>query len=247
MTRFLTQFLALLLGFGLLPLTRLQAATVPQSGNCPLTIFAIESKLSPDLKPVLSASPFPNLPWTKPGTTNWVKVLIVAASPDPELTDLRAAVLQAGGSVHFKFLSVTAILAVLPVNQVAAIAQRCDVVSMSPNLQTRRSGGFLEDITGTTAVRPILSAVMSSLAYTSSTTSESIAEPLDGTGIGVAILDSGIMKNHQMMLDAAGKSRVKYSVDILRSRVSKDLQFLNLAICRPSTDRAASAGMALKR
>ena len=39
---------------------------------------------------------------------------------------------------------------------------------------------------------------------------------LDGSGVGIAIVDSGVMWKHQVMNDAQGKTRVKRSVDFLQ-------------------------------
>jgi serine protease AprX len=142
-------------------------------------------------------------------------VLVVCAGTDNTLTELRSLILSVGGSIHFQFLSVNALSVVLPASQVLTIAQRPEVVSISPNLQTQRSGELLEDTTG------------ASIARLTNTT-ESISPTLDGSGIGVAVLDSGIMKNHQAMLNSSGESRVKYSVDFGLLHSSKILTFAKL-------------------
>ena len=60
-TRILTRFRGFLLGLGDFPIIQHQTTPVPQNGNYPLTIFAIESKRSPTLQWLLFTSPFPDL------------------------------------------------------------------------------------------------------------------------------------------------------------------------------------------
>ncbi|MGL4575929.1 MAG: S8 family serine peptidase, partial [Burkholderiaceae bacterium] len=121
-----------------------------------------------------------------------------------EATALRAAVLNAGGSVYYRYLSVNALLAVLPVNQVMNIASRADVESISPNRLAAQSASFQEQITGAAAVR----AAMNNTG-------------LDGRGVGIALLDSGVMREHINFVDASGNKRIQRSVGFAQVGDSK--------------------------
>lgn len=154
-------------------------------------------KLSPDLRDALAAS--------TPPATNWVretpdgrllKLLVLGHDTlDPELAPLRQAILDARGSVYYKFASVNGLLVMLPAANVVAIARRSDVEAMAPNRPMTRMGSFLEEATGAAAVH-------------------AAATPYDGTGVGIAVLDSGVMASHKSFTDASGASRVKRSVNI---------------------------------
>lgn len=56
-----------------------------------------------------------------------VKVIIIAASSDPQLTALRSAIVAAGGSVYYRYQSVPGVSAMVPGNQILNIASRPDV------------------------------------------------------------------------------------------------------------------------
>ena len=160
------------------------------------------SKIAPDLQQIISAASTPKISFAKDVRgQRHVKALVVASSSDPDLTELRAAVLAAGGSVYMRYVSVAALSVLLPANQVAAIAARSDVQGISPNRLTARTSSALEEITGATNVR---SYSGNSLNYSG----------LDGSGVGIAVLDSGIDRYHSMMYDARARlQRVKAAVD----------------------------------
>ena len=180
---------------------------------------AFQSKMASDLQPFMTlatgaplttssattdkvSGKAPPLPaWVKDVKgLRYAKVLIVSNSSDPDLTELREAVLAAGGSVYFRYVSVRALSVLLPTYRIAAIAARSDVQSVSPNRQTARTTSKLEETTGVSTVRR---------------GSGSGASGLDGSGVGIAILDSGIAWNHYSMRAADGKtSRVKAAVDL---------------------------------
>ena len=130
----------------------------------------------------------------------YVKVLLVSDSSDPDLVDLRSSVVAAGGSVYYRYLSVRALSVLLPASRLAQFAARSDVQSISPNRPTARTASSLELVTG------------ASTAHTGSGVSK-----LDGTGVGIAVLDSGIAWNHYGMRAANQSSRVKRAVDFLKT------------------------------
>ena len=135
----------------------------------------------------------------------YVQVVISADSRDPALTDLRRAVLAAGGSVFYAYQSAPALLAVLPAAAVDTIAARDDVAFVVPNRPAFRTASFLQEITGVAGVRA------------SNPTS------FNGAGIGIAFLDSGIDSCHAAFggrINGGGKcksgARFGASVDFTR-------------------------------
>jgi subtilisin family serine protease len=164
-------------------------------------------KLSSDLVALASGSAGAptGVAWTKLDKGQMlVKVLIVAASSDPDLVSLRADILARGGSVFYNYLSVRAVAAMIPSSALSALATRSDVVSISPNRAAQRQANLLQ---------------ASSNAGDVLTTAGSGCT-LDGRGVGIAVLDSGIDFRHRNF--AAGTaSRVKGVVDIVALSRSK--------------------------
>ena len=91
----------------------------------------------------------------------------------------------------------------VPAAAVPALAQRSDVRSISPNRMTARTSSSLEYATGAMNVR----------TYNNGGTWTG----LDGTGIGIAVLDSGVMWNHTNLGFSSGVSRVKAAVDLQKA------------------------------
>ncbi len=164
------------------------------------------SKIAADLQQVISAPSTPKISWTKDiDNVRHVKALVIASSTDPNLTALRADVMARGGTVYLRYVSVAALSVMLPANQVAAIAARSDVLSISPNRMTARTASTLEHATGT-----LTSNVRT---YSNATTYCG----LDGTGVGIAVLDSGVLEHHTNLLGKDGTTqRVKKAVDFQR-------------------------------
>jgi serine protease AprX len=159
----------------------------------------VERKIAPDLRQVALRGQLEQkrLNWLSKEKGQWlVKVLIVSNDDsDAEALKLRIAVLGAGGSVYHRYLSVNAVLAVIPVNQVANIANRADVESVSPNRLTAQSASFEEQITGAASVRAAVNNT-----------------GMDGRGVGIAFIDSGIMRDHLNFVGSTAESRVVRSV-----------------------------------
>ena len=148
-----------------------------------------------------------NLSWSKvvDGVT-YVKVLIVSSSTDPDLASLRSAVLAAGGSVYYRYTSVTALSAMLPASQISTIAALSEVQSISPNRIVTQTASTLESVTGATNVRA------------TGGTSFAFNTGMTGNGIGIAVLDSGIAWQHRDFADDTGlTSRVRERVNFLKS------------------------------
>ncbi|EHR70889.1 subtilisin-like serine protease [Burkholderiales bacterium JOSHI_001] len=134
-----------------------------------------------------------------------VELIVVGKNGDADQADLRAQVERLGGQVMARHGFMRGVTVRLPAAQVAALAQRADVASISPNRSTARTASTLEAITGATntAVR----------SYSTKTSYSG----LDGSGVGIAVLDSGVMAAHKAFNDNLLGSRVKKSVSMLRS------------------------------
>jgi len=76
------------------------------------------------------------------------------------------------------------------------------VLSVSPNRAVHRTFSAVEEITGSAAAEVRGGAP---------------ANGLDGTGVGIAVLDSGVMREHRHFANANGVSRVRRNVDMLKS------------------------------
>ena len=136
-----------------------------------------------------------------------VQVIITSDADDPAMTDLRAEITEQGGLVQLVHPAVKALTVVLPVNAVRKVARHDDVVAIAPNRATKSTASTLEVITGGTAP-----AVRT---YTTATTYSGF----DGTGVGIAIVDSGVMKAHRNFRNAANAPRVARSVSMLKSDI----------------------------
>ncbi|HWH83404.1 MAG TPA: hypothetical protein VNU71_14330, partial [Burkholderiaceae bacterium] len=160
------------------------------------------AKVAADLRASLAATSRAQPRWARElGGVRHVKALIVANSPDPELTELRAQVLAVGGSVYYRYLSVSALSVLLPANRVDEIARRADVQSISPNRPTTRSASALELATGAADAR-----------------AAGAMPGVDGSGVGIAVLDSGVAWSHANFRGGAGQpSRVLRAVDLQRA------------------------------
>jgi serine protease AprX len=167
------------------------------------------TKVARDMDDEITETRAPKAKWARDvNGVRHVQAIVVSNAADPEMSDLRAHVLRIGGSVHAVHPAVHAITVQLRADQVRALAQRQDVVSVSPNRVTQRTSSTLESITG---------ALTGNVRTYSSKTSYS---GVDGTGIGIAVLDSGVMKLHDTFDDASGGRRVKRNVSMLNASLA---------------------------
>jgi serine protease AprX len=163
------------------------------------TVAAAPSKIAVDLQQVLGSSGKLNASWVKDiKGVRYVKALVLSNSTDPDLVQLRADIIARGGSVYMRYTSVSGLSVLLPASQVANIALRADVQGISPNRLTARTASTLESTTGALNLRTYNGADY---------------RGTDGSGVGIAVLDSGIMWNHQNFMNASGVSRVQRAVD----------------------------------
>ena len=206
---------------GAMLLAGLSAAADAQSlgqAVAPAAAPAPESKIAADLQAAISARTTPQSSWVKDvDGTRYVKALIISDSHDPELTQLRAAVIAQGGSVYMRYVSVTALSVLLPAQRVARIANRGDVQSISPNRLTARTA----KVTTVTDVQaPSLGSMTEQAAGIGTVRTRAAGNAtysgLDGSGVGIAVLDSGIMWRHQLFSDGRGATRVQRAIDFLK-------------------------------
>ena len=124
---------------------------------------------------------------------DFVRVIIQPASS----TDLSidTTIELSGGSNLRKFKNFAARVATLPAQAAVNLAGRSDVSYVSLNRDVLPMG-HLSSTTGADQVRSI-----------------GDGSSLDGTGIGIAIIDSGIDTDHRSFLDKSNSVRVVYSED----------------------------------
>src|SRR5215207_5353030 len=125
---------------------------------------------------------------------DFVRVIIQPANPADLSIDSTLA--DSGGSSIRKFKNFPVRIVTLPVAAAVALASRSDVSYVSLN----RDGIPMGHLSVTTGADQIRSDGVS-------------ATKLDGTGIGIAILDSGIDTEHRSFLDRSDIVRVVYSED----------------------------------
>ena len=188
------------LGRLLLTTTALVLATFPAQAQ------SSEGKVAADLMAIVALQKTPRLDWVRDvGGRRHVKALVISNSRDSDLSDLRAAVLQMGGSVYMRFVSVSSLSVMLPADRLIQLAARADVKSISPNRPTARMASAVEATTG--AMSPAVRSYASAMSYSG----------LDGSGVGIAVLDSGLMPTHRNFQDAAGKSRIVRALDFQKA------------------------------
>ena len=135
-----------------------------------------------------------------------LELVVLSDSDDPGMTALQARVAELGGEVQAVFPALRSVSVLMPKRAVRRLARHPDVVSIAPNRDTQSSASTLEVVAGAT-VAPVRS-YSSATAYSG----------LDGSGVRIAILDSGVMKAHRNFRNAAGTgSRVVRSVSMLKA------------------------------
>ena len=172
------------------------------------------SKVARDLDDEVTQKGAPKARWARDvDGVRHVQAIVVTTSTDPQMADLRAYVLSVGGSVHAMHPAVHAMTVQIKASLVDALSQRPDVVSVSPNRATQRTASTLESITG---------ALTSNVRPTSTKTSYT---GVDGSGIGIAVLDSGVMRIHETFLNS----------NLTASRVMRDVNMLSNSLANWTT------------
>ncbi|HEX8652666.1 MAG TPA: S8 family serine peptidase, partial [Pyrinomonadaceae bacterium] len=113
-------------------------------------------------------------------------------------TTLDALLQSEGARITHQFKNLNARTVSLPVRAVEALAARSEVRYISPDRETQ-SFGHLSNTTGAEAIRIQTTTLL--LGITTTTV-------LDGSGIAIAVLDSGIDTDHKSFQNALGLSRV---------------------------------------
>ena len=166
-----------------------------------------KSKVARDLDAEMVQTGAPKAKWARDlNGVRHVQVVLVSNDNDPLMSNLRAHVLQLGGSVHAVHPAVHAMTVQVKASDVAALAQRSDVLSVSPNRVTQRTFSALESMTG--ALTANVRTYSSKTAYSG----------VDGTGVGIAVLDSGVMKSHDSLDNSL--QRVKRNVNMLNASLA---------------------------
>src|SRR6185369_727009 len=127
-------------------------------------------------------------------SADFVRVIVQPANPTDVSID--STLETSGGSNIRKFKNFAVRIVTLPVSAAVALANRSDVSYVSLNRDVVAMG-HVSRTTGADQIR----------------TSNTSDTKLEGTGIGIAILDSGIDTDHRSFLDRSNGNRVVYSED----------------------------------
>jgi hypothetical protein len=147
-------------------------------------------KIAPDLLATISASTAPTVPWARLLNGELlVRVLVTADSDDPSLAALRSYVLSLGGSVYYNYASMRMVAVMVPASRLLDLAHRTDVASISPNRAVTRTASLLQLTTG------------------AANASVPNRRTLDGSGVGIAVVDSGIAYSHQSLSTSCNSAR----------------------------------------
>ena len=140
-----------------------------------------------------------------------VKIPVIISTPAVPTSALKSAIPGNGGLLKRTLNKVNAITCELPPAAVALLAARTDVKYVALDREAKVNG-HLETTTGAALVRN----------YGTTGTGT-----IDGRGIGIAILDSGINTPHSSFLkdpaNPASGSRVAYSIDFTGTGTTEDV------------------------
>ncbi len=156
------------------------------------------TKLSPDLTALADGSQSASVNVVVQLNGSSQKTLLDAAL---KLADV---VNDVGGRVTRSFVKLGAVSARVPPQALRSLATRTEVRYVSPDRALGPSG-HVETTTGTAAVRTQTTYSLLGLVQTTTT--------FDGSGVGIAVVDSGLDSAHEVFRDASGMSRVAASVD----------------------------------
>ena len=180
-----------------------------------------DEKISKDLRSTLDSPVTPKGRHVRDvGGTRHVQVIVIANSADAELADLRAFVTSIGGSVQVRHAGIRGLTAIVPASAVNALAQRSDVASVVPNRETRSTASMVESISGATTANVRTYSAAGSYSG------------LDGNGIGIAVLDSGVMRSHDAFQLQTGSAAI---------RVRRNVNMLNASLANWTTGAAAGS------
>ena len=179
------------------------------SAQAQFSLLGTIGKLATDLTGAVLSPLIPGTTWSREVEgVRQLQLVVVTNGSDADMSDLRAHVVRLGGAVRARHSFARALTIQLPAYQVPALAARSDIVSIAPNRNVRRTASQLERASGVDgpAVR----------AYDSKVTQYS---GLDGTGVGIAIIDSGVMSQHRSFKDRNGLSRVAKNLNLRNAKL----------------------------
>src|SRR5207247_9376251 len=145
--RWAARIAKILLPAGLVAISLLGVVVSPVQAAAPVNANA-QSKVARDLQVGIALGTTPAVNWARDiHGARYVQVIVVSNSADPEMTDLRAFVVRSGGSVLARHSFIHALTALMKAGTVIAMAQRNDVVSVTPNREVRPTASTLEWLT----------------------------------------------------------------------------------------------------
>jgi serine protease AprX len=158
--------------------------------------LTVADKLSDDLEMQIAGAP-------GGGTTDIAKVIVQTKSVPK--AGLSTAIMNAGGLIKKTYQNFNAIAMEIPSAGLRALAARSDVSYISLDRPAQVTG-HIETTTGASLVR----------------NSSPAGSQLDGTGIGIAILDSGIYSSHVSFQNSGTASRVLTRVNFASDNCAGD-------------------------
>ncbi|HVG29961.1 MAG TPA: S8 family serine peptidase, partial [Pyrinomonadaceae bacterium] len=148
-------------------------------------------RVSPELQDLIEA-----------GGSRGERARLVVQTGGADDAGLRALLASSGGRVVGSMRQLGAVQVELPVGAIRELAKLGGVRYVSLDAQVRPLGGHLTRTTGTEEVRR------------QHTPGDGAPFALDGTGVGIAVIDSGIDPHHVAFTDQrATKSRIAYNQD----------------------------------
>jgi serine protease AprX len=182
----------------------------PLHASAQVSDAAARLKIAPDLLTTVGSSVLPVVPWAKLLNGELlVRAIVVGNSDDRQLTDLRRYIVSVGGAVSYNYTSIRALAVMVPASHLVDVARRSDVTNISPSRAVTRTASLLQTTTGAADARMTTSSGL----FASSSTP-------DGSGVGIAFLDSGIAWSHQSVSTTAlglkGLSHVKQAIDFVQ-------------------------------
>lgn len=152
--------------------------------------------VSPDIRAMLEKDP-----------SGSKRIDVILQSKDADNAALRSFMAEHNVRLQDRIGSSNTLVVNMPLKAAEALAQSGLVNYMSPDREMTMSG-HVEDTTGATTVRS-QTANGTRAAYT-----------LDGTGIGVAIVDSGIYAAHKNFKTSSGASRIVANVNFTNATLT---------------------------
>jgi serine protease AprX len=163
-----------------------QIIVLPENANTINQDGFVGDKISPDLRDLM-----------KNGDPN-KKVTVILQSDDIKNPDLLAILQRNDVVIETQIESMNMLVVKLPVHAAEAIAAHRSAKHLSLDRNIKMFG-HIETTTGTTLAR--------------SATSSGGSVALDGTGIGIAIVDSSVRDDHRAFLDYTGAKRIVQKID----------------------------------